>query len=441
MVVQADYAALDRAQLVERVRELERQADDFRLLMAQAPDGVFLADAQGRYIDVNAAGARMLGYSREEILCRSIPDIIIPEEVARIPEEFAKYANGAVATAEWCFLRKDGSSFLGEVVGRQFPDGRLMGILRDITERLQREVALRESESFYRQTLEFIPGMVFTTRPDGYCDYQSRQWVDYTGVPMSEHLGNGWNQLLHPDDRLRVYVAWQDAVAGRAPYDIEYRVRSHDGVYEWFQVVGRPIRDAGGRIVRWLGVAVNIERIKHAEAAMARQRDTLVREVHHRIKNHLQGVLGLMRNAMAEKPEIAGAMEGIVARIRLIAQVYGLQGLDRNQQVRLVDLMRSAAEGAMGCVPVECEFPTTRQLFMLAQEEAVPENEVLVRIRNGPAFLPAGFDYAAGKGIGTGLELLHALLPPKGATLEFRQEADEVVAELRLTAPVMLQVA
>src|SRR5690606_21899794 len=55
-------------------------------------------------------------------------------------------------------------------------------------ERAEADRALRERESFFRQTLESIPGMVFTTRPDGYCDYQSQQWVDYTGVPMSEHL-------------------------------------------------------------------------------------------------------------------------------------------------------------------------------------------------------------------------------------------------------------
>jgi PAS domain S-box-containing protein len=110
----------------------------------------------------------------------------------------------------------------------------------DITAIKKAHEALRESESFYRQTLESIPGMVFTTRPDGYCDYQSQPWVDYTGVPMSEHLGDGWNKLLHPDDRPRAFAAWRAAVEGTAPYDLEYRVRRHDGVYEWFKVIGGP---------------------------------------------------------------------------------------------------------------------------------------------------------------------------------------------------------
>jgi PAS domain S-box-containing protein len=135
-------------------------------------------------------------------------------------------------------------------------------------QRIQVKQALRESELFYRQTLESIPGMVFTTRPDGYRDYQSQQWVEYTGIPMNKHLGDGWNRLLHPDDRPRAFAAWRAAVEERAPYDLEYRVRRRDGEYEWFKVRGRPIRDAEGRIVRWFGVATNIEELKRAETAL-----------------------------------------------------------------------------------------------------------------------------------------------------------------------------
>lgn len=139
----------------------------------------------------------------------------------------------------------------------------------------QAGVALRESELFYRQTLESIPGMIFTTRPDGYCDYQSQQWVDFTGVPMREHLGDGWNKLLHPDDRPRAFAAWQAAVEGLAPYDLEYRVRRHDGQYQWFKVIGRPIRDTAGQIVRWFGVAANIDAIKQGEDALQKTNQRL----------------------------------------------------------------------------------------------------------------------------------------------------------------------
>lgn len=145
----------------------------------------------------------------------------------------------------------------------------------DASEGTRAEQVLRDSESFYRQTLESIPGMVFTTRPDGYCDYQSQQWVDYTGIPMDQHLGSGWNLLLHPDDRPAAFAAWTAAVQGRAPYNLEYRVRRRDGAYEWFKVIGRPIRDSAGNVVRWFGVAANIDELKRAEAAQRETEQTL----------------------------------------------------------------------------------------------------------------------------------------------------------------------
>lgn len=570
----------------------------YRLLVEQAPDGIFLADGEGRYLDVNEAGARMLGYRREEILARGIADIIVPEEIARIPEEVARFAGGAVVTSEWRFLRKDGTTFPGEVVGRRLPDGRLQGILRDIGARRRAEAALRESESFHRQTLESIPGMVFTTRPDGYCDYQSRQWVEYTGVPMREHVGDGWNALLHAEDQPRALAAWRDAVAERAPYDLEYRVRRRDGMYEWFRVIGRPIHDEFGTIVRWFGVAMNIDRLKQAEeslasrnrelealidtmpamvyvkdaalrfaavnravcavlgskaeeivgrgdaevlppelaraaresdrmaresrapivgieqswldrsgvtrwvstsktplfdehgafaglvgvsvditehkqaeerrvANLARQRDALVREVHHRIKNHLQGVTGLLDQAVRDEPALASPLEAVRRRIHAIAQVYGLQGRREDARVVLGDLLRLVESS--GFTSHVIRLPADGADMWVAQPEAVPLalvlNELITNagkhqaaatatrpvrvsldiapdsarivIRNGPAHLPPDFDFASRAGLGTGLELAATLLPGKGSRLDIRQDGDEVEATLTVRAPVV----
>ena len=155
-------------------------------------------------------------------------------------------------------------------------------LARLLAERDRLTETLRQSESFYRQTLESVPGMTFTTRPDGYCDYQSQQWVDFTGVPMSEHLGDGWSKLLHPDDRPRAYAAWCAAVEGRGPYDLEYRVRRHDGVYEWFKVCGRPIRDDTGTIVRWFGTAANIDSLVKAQTAVRHLNEQLEQRVRER---------------------------------------------------------------------------------------------------------------------------------------------------------------
>lgn len=119
--------------------KLKASEEHYRMLIEQAADGIFLANAEGRYIDVNTAGCKIIGYTWEEITQLTIADIIATEEIPRMPVEFAKYANGAIAYSEWIFKRKDGAEFIGEIIGRQFADGRLQGILRDITDRKETE--------------------------------------------------------------------------------------------------------------------------------------------------------------------------------------------------------------------------------------------------------------------------------------------------------------
>jgi len=123
---------------------LRRSEERYRSLVEQTADGILLADANGRYLDVNPAGCEMLGYSFGEITMMGITDVIHPDDIALLPAEIARFADGSTARSEWRFVRKDGTEFHGEIVGRQLPDGRLQGILRDVTERKAAEETIRE---------------------------------------------------------------------------------------------------------------------------------------------------------------------------------------------------------------------------------------------------------------------------------------------------------
>lgn len=216
-----------------------------------------------------------------------------------------------------------------------------------------------------------------------------------------------------------------------------------------------------------------MEQVTQAEAArlaeLSQQRDALVREVHHRIKNHLQGVTGLLREHARAHPEIAVALTEAIGQVRVIAEVFGLQGRADIERVKLCDLMYLAADGIVAPVAVVCETAAPGRTAPLAQGNEVPLalviNElvtnavkhldppdparpvlatsridaggVTIEVRGGPARLPPGFDYARGLGLGTGLGLVRTLLPQAGARLEFRQEDDVVVTTLRLEPPVV----
>ena len=137
----------------KRAEQALRESEErFRTLAEESSDGIFLADAQGRYQDVNPAGSRMLGYSPEEIRTLAIADIVAPDEAVRVQPEVERLRHDRVVRTEWRFQRKDGSSFDGEVDARLVSDGRILGVVRDITERRRAEAERREFERLLQDT-------------------------------------------------------------------------------------------------------------------------------------------------------------------------------------------------------------------------------------------------------------------------------------------------
>jgi PAS domain S-box-containing protein len=137
--------------------------------------------------------------------------------------------------------------------------------------RRRAEEALRENQQRWRSLTEALPQLVWGARPDGWCDYFSTQWTNYTGVGESDLLGWRWMEALHPDDREPTRQFWTESVAGRQPYDVEYRVRRSDGTYGWFKTRGTPIRDSDGTIVKWFGTCTDITERKRAEQTLKDQ--------------------------------------------------------------------------------------------------------------------------------------------------------------------------
>jgi PAS domain S-box-containing protein len=265
------YDITERKQAEAALRESEER---FRTMADGLPLIIWVHDAEGNQQFVNRTFYQFFGVSAEDMREDCWQLLLHPEDEDAYTSEFVNCVRDRRPfRAEARVRHADGAWRWIESWGRPrfSPADEFLGFVgtsADITERKQAEASLRESELFHRQTLESIPGMVFTTRPDGYCDYQSRQWEEYTGIPVSEQLGDGWNTLLHPEDQSRAFAAWQAAVKEQAPYDLEYRVRRCDGDYEWFKVIGRPIRDAAGNIVRWFGMAANIHDLKRTQGAL-----------------------------------------------------------------------------------------------------------------------------------------------------------------------------
>jgi len=118
-------------------------------------------------------------------------------------------------------------------------------------------------------TIDTIPALVVTFEADGTRTFVNQTWRNYTGLALEETTGEG-RPYFHPDDLERAENAWHASLANGEPFLIELRLRGSDGTYRWHTIRRVPLRDESGRIVRWYGVAFDVEDQKSAENALRR---------------------------------------------------------------------------------------------------------------------------------------------------------------------------
>jgi len=183
---------------------------------------------------------------------------------------------------------------------------------------------LEEQERRFRETVETMPALAFVARPDGYRTFLNKGWVEYTGMALEQASGFGWQAAIHPDDLKRVADKWRTAAAKGKPLEYEARLRhGAEGEYRWFQERAAPLRDKRGKLVKWCGVATDMEDRKRAEQLQAdlahTNRVSLLGELAASLSHELkQPITGSMANARAgvrwlqrDQPDVQEALNAI----------------------------------------------------------------------------------------------------------------------------------
>jgi PAS domain S-box-containing protein len=303
---------------IEEQKRLEKalatSEQEYRSLTNFVPGVVWTARPDGWVDYANQVWINFTGLTLEETLGWGWAKAIHPDDVQRVTQAWADaMATGIRVDVDFRLHRASDDSyrwFLSRSKALRDPEGRVVkwiGTLTDIedpkrleTERaclLAREQearteveaalrardetlqALRASEEQYRILAELMYQCIWTAGPDGQTDYVNQHWCNYSGLTAEQSLGAGWATVLHPEDRQKCSDAWTRAVQTGETFECEYRMKRADGAYRWFLGRGSPVRDAAGRVVKWLGTATDIDDHKRAEEELQRQHE-LVRLLH-----------------------------------------------------------------------------------------------------------------------------------------------------------------
>jgi PAS domain S-box-containing protein len=247
-----------------------------RSLVEQAPDGIFVADLNGRYTDVNDAGCRLLGYAREEIIGKAITDLIPPDDVDRLWRSREELLEGATHSAEWRLRSNDGSYVPVEVNARILADGRWQGFVRDIRERkhLEKQAEdarerLRESEERFRLAFEEAPIGMALLHLDGHFVRVNRVLCEIVGYRAEELTGLTFQAITHPED-LDVDLALAGQLhRGEIPrYQLEKRYVRKDGAIVDIMLSGSILRDPSGQPQYFIAQVEDITARKQLENAL-----------------------------------------------------------------------------------------------------------------------------------------------------------------------------
>jgi PAS domain S-box-containing protein len=273
IALHARYLILLRRDNWKTANTLHITGREFKSIFQNALDGILVLDNQGTCIEANPAAFAILGVDRDFLIGHSIAEFISkPQGFAEKWTVFLqkKYQHGCAE-----LIRGDGSPlFVDYTAVSDYIPSRHLVILCDVTERVNAELALRESENRFQLMANSIQEVYWMLKADTKeIVYVSDAYETITGRSLAEIRENpsSYKELVHPEDRVR-FLARLDEAGVTGKFDEEFRIVRPDGVSRWIWSKGSPapVFDAGGAPLWIVGIAQDITSRKHAEQEVAK---------------------------------------------------------------------------------------------------------------------------------------------------------------------------
>lgn len=326
-----------------------RSEEQLRIITDAAPVLISYVDRDEVYRFNNKAYEHWFRKPRSEIIGRSLREALGPDQYARYQPMIRAALAGIPVEYEQSIEFLDGRRGWFRAIYRPdiAPDGSVRGffaVIVDITDIKRSEVALRESEQRFRTMGDSTAALIWMSDPDRSRIYVNRSFLELTASHESDHLGDKWLELLHPDDRASVNRIFDERIPLHRPIECEYRLRAASGEYRWIleQCVPRFLPD--GTFAGYIGTGVDITDRKQADDQLrqtSEHRRLLLHELDHRVKNALGSLLSLIDLCHQDQLEVDEFARSIRTRVRAMAEVHNLLSASHWSAIGLRDLIRS----------------------------------------------------------------------------------------------------
>ncbi len=312
----------------------------FRALFEQAAVGVAqIKSSTGRFVRINQRYCDIVGYPAEEMTSKNFMQITHPDDLQADMENMRNLLAGEIQefVTEKRYCRPDGSIVWVNLTvspmwkPEEAPDFHI-AVVEDISDKKKSEEALMESRRQLTTLIDNLPGMAYRCRneSDWKMEFVSDGSVALTGYQPEAIIDSAtiaYADIIHPEDRQKVWQGVQAAISHHEPFELIYRIETAAGQLKWVWEMGRAVLDDQGQTAALEGFITDITERTMAEEhikASLEEKEVLLKEVHHRVKNNMQIIQSLL-NLQAGKfntPELKQPMIDSINRIRSMALIH-----------------------------------------------------------------------------------------------------------------------
>lgn len=348
---------------------LETSIDGFMVLESIRDPGGSIVDF--RWLHANEASERIVGKPRSWFIGRRLLEELPGNRSYGLYDGYVKVVeSGEPWTHEFAY-REDGLDVHLRVIAAKAGDGFAVSFA-DLSEHRRAEQLVRDRERQFVGLANAIPQLAWTASSDGVHDYYNNGWYAYTGLTEADSKeSDTWERVLHPEDVTRTAARWRQSLNTGLPYEMEFRLRRHDGVYRWFLARAVADRDAAGAIIQWFGTCTDIDSAKRSEAAL-RKTEMALREADQRKDVFLATLSHELRNPLAPIRTAARLLESPGLGPKEVGRIQAIISRQVAHMTSLLEDLLDVSRITRGALSLRKSYISLRGIFEAAVETAQP---------------------------------------------------------------------